>query len=176
VRRCQRGERGATSQRSARPRRPSCQETPQAERSIKVIDRRIAEKKSQQEIATRSLQSIFNALYLERQRLADILANDVSAEFWHGSGKLIRPIVAPSSRAITASPSVRNDDALMRSAASTMAGKRSAQSWPLPVKQRTRGVPRAFGGHFAVPGLLGQYFDLVKIQSLASASVAKSPI
>ena len=36
----------------------------------------------------------------------------------------------PSSRAITASPSIRNDCALMRSAASTMAGKRSAQSWP----------------------------------------------
>jgi len=82
----------------------------------------------------------------------------------------------PSSWAITASPSIRNDDALMLSAASTMAGKRSAQSWPLRVKQRTRVVPRAFGGHFAVSDLLGQYFDLVKIQSLASASVAKSPI
>jgi len=41
------------------------------------------------------------------------------------------------------SPSIRNDCALMRLAASTMAGKRSAQSWPLRVKQRTR----AFGLH-----------------------------
>jgi hypothetical protein len=38
------------------------------------------------------------------------------------------------------------------------------------------GVPRAFGGHFGVSGLLGQYLDLVKIQFLASASVAKSPM
>jgi hypothetical protein len=36
-------------------------------------------------------------------------------------------------------------------------------------------VPR-FGGHFGASGLLGQYFDLVKIQFLASASVSKSPI
>ena len=32
---------------------------------------------------------------------------------------------------------------LMRSAVSTMAGKRSAQSWPLRVKQRTRGAGRS---------------------------------
>jgi hypothetical protein len=44
-------------------------------------------------------------------------------------------------RAITASPSIRNDDAWMRLAASTIAGKRSAQSWPLRVKQRTRAIP-----------------------------------
>ncbi len=35
----------------------------------------------------------------------------------------------PSSRAITTSPSIRNDCALRRSAASTIAGKRSAQSY-----------------------------------------------
>ena len=38
------------------------------------------------------------------------------------------------------------------------------------------GVPRAFGGHFGASGLLGQYFDFVEIQTLASASVSKSPI
>jgi hypothetical protein len=38
------------------------------------------------------------------------------------------------------------------------------------------GVPRAFGGYFGASGLLGQYLDLVKIQFLASASVAKSPM
>ena len=32
------------------------------------------------------------------------------------------------------------------------------------------------GGHFGASGFLGQYFDLVEIQSLASASVSKSPI
>ena len=40
------------------------------------------------------------------------------------------------------SPSIRNDVALIRSAASTMAGKRSAQSRPLRVKQRTRAPSR----------------------------------
>jgi hypothetical protein len=30
--------------------------------------------------------------------------------------------------------------------------------------------------HFGASGLLGQYFDLVKIQFFASASVSKSPI
>jgi len=48
----------------------------------------------------------------------------------------------PSSRAITASPSIRNDGAWSRAAASTMAGKRSDQSWPLRVKQRTRAPSR----------------------------------
>ena len=50
--------------------------------------------------------------------------------------RLIAPALAlsawksgvPSSLAITASPSIRNYAALMRLAASTMAGKRSAQS------------------------------------------------
>jgi hypothetical protein len=41
----------------------------------------------------------------------------------------------PSSLVITASPSITNDAALMRRAASTIAGKRSAQSWPLRVSQ-----------------------------------------
>ena len=40
-----------------------------------------------------------------------------------------------SSRVITASPSIRSDDALMRGA---MPVKRSARSWPLRVKQRMR--------------------------------------
>jgi hypothetical protein len=31
-------------------------------------------------------------------------------------------------------------------------------------------------GHFGASGLLGQYFDLVKIQFFASVSVSKSPI
>jgi hypothetical protein len=31
-------------------------------------------------------------------------------------------------------------------------------------------------GHFGTSGLSGQYFDLVKIQFFASASVSKSPI
>jgi hypothetical protein len=31
-------------------------------------------------------------------------------------------------------------------------------------------------GHFPASGLPGQYFALLKIQSMASASVAKSPI
>ena len=44
----------------------------------------------------------------------------------------------PSSLAITTSPSIRNDVALTRSAASTVPVKRSAQSWPLPVRQRMR--------------------------------------
>jgi hypothetical protein len=33
-----------------------------------------------------------------------------------------------------------------------------------------------FRGHFGASGLPGQYFDLVEIQSMASASVAKSPM
>jgi hypothetical protein len=37
----------------------------------------------------------------------------------------------PSSRAITASPSIRNECALMRSQPQRWPGKRSAQSWPL---------------------------------------------
>jgi hypothetical protein len=40
------------------------------------------------------------------------------------------------------SPSIRNDCALKRAAASTIARKWSAQSWPLRVKQRTRGPSR----------------------------------
>jgi hypothetical protein len=35
---------------------------------------------------------------------------------------------------------------------------------------------RSIGGHFGASGSPGQYFDLVEIQSLASASVSKSPI
>ena len=47
---------------------------------------------------------------------------------------------SPASRRRGRSPPRRRSGttALMRSAASTMAGKRSAQSWPLRVKQRTR--------------------------------------
>jgi hypothetical protein len=44
----------------------------------------------------------------------------------------------PSSPAITTSPSIRNECASRRAATSTMEGKRSAQSLPLRVKQRTR--------------------------------------
>jgi hypothetical protein len=37
-------------------------------------------------------------------------------------------------------------------------------------------LPRFREGYFGTSGLPGQYFDLVKIQLLASASVSKSPI
>ena len=64
--------------------------------------------------------------------------------------RLMAPLLAPQrievrcplSWAITASPSIRNDDAGILLAASAMAGKRSAQSWPLRVKQRTRAPSR----------------------------------
>jgi hypothetical protein len=59
---------------------------------------------------------------------------------------------------------------------------RRVATWSLPGRNADNqlgelvGVPTAFGGHFGASGLLGQYFDLVRIQSLASASVSKSPI
>ena len=56
----------------------------------------------------------------------------------------------PSWREITPSPSIRNECALMRRAAYTMAGKRSAQSWPLRGKQwtvRHPGAPSAGSRH-----------------------------
>jgi hypothetical protein len=42
--------------------------------------------------------------------------------------------------------------------------------------RRLAKLPRFREGYFGETGLLGQYFDLVKIQLLASASVSKSPI
>jgi hypothetical protein len=51
---------------------------------------------------------------------------------------------SPSSRQITASPSIRNDDALRRLAASTIAGKRSAQS---VTALRITTHPRPFAAH-----------------------------
>jgi len=51
---------------------------------------------------------------------------------------------SPSSRQITASPSIRNDDALRRLAASTIAGKRSAQS---VTTLRITTHPRPFAAH-----------------------------
>jgi hypothetical protein len=51
----------------------------------------------------------------------------------------------PEDQAITASPSIRNDVALRRSAVSTMAGKRLAQSWPPRVKQSAERRPKGSG-------------------------------
>jgi hypothetical protein len=42
--------------------------------------------------------------------------------------------------------------------------------------RRRAKLPRFREGYFGKSGLPGQYFDLVKIQLLASASVSKSPI
>jgi hypothetical protein len=42
--------------------------------------------------------------------------------------------------------------------------------------RRRAKLPRFREGYFGTSGLPGQYFDLVKIELLASASVSKSPI
>jgi hypothetical protein len=48
----------------------------------------------------------------------------------------------------------------------------------VPCRWRSKKFPVSpdLSGHFGASGLPGQYFDLVEIQSMASASVAKSPI